>query len=87
MAATVCERVRIIIAEQADAQLEAVMVTSGLDGLGLDSLDVVEIGIRIEDEFHVEIPTKEIQKFQKVSDVVLFLDGVLKDTEQVKEEL
>ena len=87
MAATVCERVRTIIAEQADLRLDQVLVTSSLSGVGLDSLDVVEVGMRLEDEYHIEIPTRDLPLFQKVSDVVIYLDRVLKDTEQVKEAL
>ena len=43
--------------------------------LGADSLDRVELVMALEDEFDVEILDSYAEKFQKVSDVVAFLEA------------
>ena len=43
--------------------------------LGADSLDRVELLMALEDEFDVEILDSDAEKFQKVSDVVAFLEA------------
>ena len=42
---------------------------------GADSLDRVELVMALEDEFDVEILDSDAEKFQKVSDVVAFLEA------------
>ena len=42
--------------------------------LGADSLDRVELVMALEDAFEVEILDTDAEKFQKVSDVVAFLE-------------
>lgn len=43
--------------------------------LGLNSYDVVSIIADFEDEFDIEIPDKEIKKFQTVKDVMDYLEN------------
>ena len=43
--------------------------------LGADSLDRVELVMALEDEFEVEILDSDAEKFQKVSDVVAFIES------------
>jgi acyl carrier protein len=47
--------------------------TSFIDDLNLDSLDMVELMMKMEDEFGVEIPENETEKLKTVNDVVSFL--------------
>ncbi len=44
--------------------------------LGLSSYDVVRIVTDFEDSFDIEIPDKEISKFQTVKDIIDYLSGV-----------
>ena len=43
--------------------------------LGADSLDRVELVMALEDEFEVEILDSDAEKFQKVADVVAFIEA------------
>ena len=43
--------------------------------LGADSLDRVELVMALEDEFEVEILDSDAEKFQKVADVVAFIES------------
>jgi NADH dehydrogenase (ubiquinone) 1 alpha/beta subcomplex 1 len=43
------------------------------DDLGLDSLDVVEVVVAIEDEFAIEIPDAEADKIVSITDAVEYI--------------
>ena len=43
--------------------------------LGLSSFDVVSIVTEFEDEFHIEIPDRDIGKFTSVKDIVKYLEA------------
>lgn len=43
------------------------------DDLGLDSLDIVEVVMAIEDEFAIEIPDAEADKIASISDAVEYI--------------
>ncbi len=43
------------------------------DDLGLDSLDVVEVVMAIEDEFAIEIPDAEADKMSSIQDAVEYI--------------
>ncbi len=49
--------------------------TSLMKDLEADSLDAVEIIMAIEDEFNVEIPDTEAEKFQTIGDIVKFIEA------------
>jgi NADH dehydrogenase (ubiquinone) 1 alpha/beta subcomplex 1 len=43
--------------------------------LGLDSLDVVEVVMAIEDEFAIEIPDQEADKIASISDAIEYISS------------
>ena len=45
------------------------------DDLGLDSLDVVEVVMAIEDEFAIEIPDQEADKIASIADAVEYISS------------
>ena len=47
--------------------------SSFVDDLKLDSLDIVELMMKMEDEFGVEIPEDEAENLKTVEDVVHYL--------------
>ncbi len=49
------------------------METSFVDDLNLDSLDIVELMMKMEDEFGVEIPEEDAEGLKSVKDVVTYL--------------
>ena len=44
-----------------------------IDDLNLDSLDMVELMMKMEDEFGLEIPEKETEKLKTVNDVIQYI--------------
>ena len=66
---------RDIIVEQ--LSVDASMVTEEtnlMKDLEADSLDAVEIIMAIEEQFGIEIPDDEAEKFQTVEDLVEYVD-------------
>ncbi|MGL5347395.1 MAG: acyl carrier protein [Peptostreptococcaceae bacterium] len=64
-----------IIREQLGADdKEITMETSLMKDLEADSLDAVEIIMALEDEFSVEIPDTEAEKFNSIGDIVKFIE-------------
>lgn len=49
--------------------------TSFVDDLNLDSLDIVELMMKMEDEFGVEIPEEDAEGLKSVKDVVGYLEN------------
>ena len=49
--------------------------TNLVDDLNLDSLDVVELMMKMEDEFGLEIPEEEAEKLRTVKDIVTYLSN------------
>lgn len=43
------------------------------DDLGIDSLDLFELVISLEEEFEIEIPQDDVAEIQTVNDVVAYL--------------
>ena len=59
-------------------QVDASKVTEKVkftDDLGLDSLDVVEVVMAIEDEFAIEIPDAEADKIASIEDAVEYISS------------
>ena len=69
------EKIKSIIVEQLGADDSAItMETSLMKDLEADSLDAVEIMMAIEDEFDIEIPDEDAEKFQNIGDIVRYVE-------------
>lgn len=70
------EKVKDIIIEQLQVdESEVTMDTNLMKDLSADSLDAVEIIMAIEDEFDIEVPDEDAEKFQTVSDIVNYVES------------
>ncbi|MBB4004673.1 acyl carrier protein [Aurantimonas endophytica] len=70
------ERVRAIVAEHLGLDQTKIELNSEIaDDLGADSLEVVELVMRFEEEFGIEIPDGEAEKIVTVEHAVKFLDS------------
>jgi acyl carrier protein len=70
----VFDKVKEIIVEQLGVDSDDVtMESSFLDDLGADSLDIVELIMALEEEFDLEIPDEEAEKFPTVGNVVDYI--------------
>ncbi len=74
------EKVRTIVADQLGVEADEVTPNSTfVDDLGADSLDIVELIMRFEEEFSVEIPDEEAEKIKTVNDIVKYIDAGAKE--------
>ena len=71
----VFERIREIICDQLDLEEDKVTMDSDImEDFEADSLDVVDLGMSIEDEFGLEVPDDQIENFRTVGDVVRYIE-------------
>lgn len=69
------DKIKDIIAEQLSVDEDTIsMETNLMKDLEADSLDAVEIIMAIEEEFDMEIPDEEAEKFQTVADLVNYVE-------------
>jgi len=69
------DRIKKIIVDQLGVDGSKITENSSfVDGLGLDSLDIVELIMAFEEEFDIEIPDKDAEKMETVGDVIKYLD-------------
>lgn len=68
------EEVKTVISEELEVEESQIQMESLIvDDLGADSLDVVELIMRLEEKFDVEIPDEDAEKIQTVGDAVNFV--------------
>ena len=71
----VFDKVKEIIVDQLDVEESAITPDTSLTkDLEADSLDAVEIIMAIEDEFDIEVPDEDAEKFQTVTDIVKYVE-------------
>ena len=70
------DKIKDIIIDQLQVEeSDVAMDTNLMKDLSADSLDAVEIIMAIEDEFGIEIPDEDAEKFQTVSDIVNYVES------------
>lgn len=73
------EEVKTILARQLRVAPEKVTLDAQIKkDLGADSVDILQLLMRLEDDYGVVIPDQELAKFETVGDVVAFLDSLKK---------
>ncbi|MBR5912227.1 MAG: acyl carrier protein [Bacteroidales bacterium] len=73
------EEVKTILARQLRIAPERVTLDAQIKkDLGADSVDILQLLMRLEDDYGIVIPDQELAKFETVSDVVTFLDNLPK---------
>jgi acyl carrier protein len=71
---TLEDKVTNIIAEQMGIGNEEIPLDARfMEDLGADSLDLVELVMAMEDEFHISIPDDKVEEIKTVQDVVHFI--------------
>lgn len=73
------EKIRKMMAEQLNIDPDRITLkTKFVDDLRIDSLDVVELLMRAEDEFGMEFDNSVVLNFSSVGDVVDYITNALK---------
>ena len=70
----IAERLRTIVAKELKRDVSSITAEHTLRGdLGLNSLDAIELMFRIEEEFDLSIPDDDMQGFERVGNVIDYL--------------
>ena len=73
------EKIQAMLAEALNLPVEKVTPDAKIvEDLGADSLDVVELLSRLEDEFGIVIPDDEVENLVTVGDVATELEKLVK---------
>ena len=68
------EKIREILAAQLNLDPEDVVENASFrDDLGVDSLDLLELMMGLEDEYGFEIPAEQLMDMRTVGDVISYL--------------
>ena len=73
------EKIQAMLAEALNLPIEKVTADAKIvDDLGADSLDVVELLSRLEDEYGVMIPDESVESLLTVADVAAEIEKLVK---------
>jgi acyl carrier protein len=70
---------QIIVDELGVDEAEVTENARFIEDLGADSLDLVELVMRFEEEFDIEIPDEDAEKIQAVRDAYAYVEQNKKD--------
>ena len=73
----VCERVRRVVAKYKGCPIEEVTVESTFEGLGLDSLDGMNLLFELETEFGISILDEEAKSIRSIRQMVEGVEKLL----------
>lgn len=81
MEGSVANRVKAIISKENDIPVDSIGDTAGFGneegGLGLDSLDRVELVMSLEEEFDIHIPDAEAESIDSVGKAIASIEAAL----------
>lgn len=70
------EKIKEIAADSLGADVSTMTAeTSFKEDLGVDSLDLFEMVMALEEEFEVEIPTEDLENIKTIGDVESYLQS------------
>ena len=71
----VFEKLKTIIIEEFEIEEELItMNTSLTDELDIDSLDLVDLVMTVEDEFSLELPDEALEGMKTIGDLVKYIE-------------
>ena len=72
----ILEKLQTLIADQLGVDGNSItMDTNFEEDLGVDSLDIVELSMALEEEFDIEIPDEEVENIKEVGDIVKYIES------------
>ena len=74
------EKVKEVIVNAANIDEDKIKLSASLESdLGLDSLDAVELGMALEEEFGITIDEDKLASVKTVEDIVNFIENTKED--------
>jgi acyl carrier protein len=76
----ILEKVKKVVADQLSMDVEEVKLESTFsDDLGVDSLEIFEIVMSLEEEFEIEIPNEDIENIKTIGDIVNYVKSKVEE--------
>ena len=76
----VLEKVKKILSNQFSVDESAITLDTNIaEDLGADSLDVIDILMSVEDEFHIEVPDEDAEKVKTVNQMVSYIKSKVEE--------
>lgn len=70
----ILEKIIKIVSEQLDIDAATISADTNLiEDLGVDSLDIVEMFMEVQDEFDVEIPDEDVDSIKTLGDMADYI--------------
>jgi len=69
------ETIKDIVVKIVHCDREVLTPTATFKDMKADSLDMVQVLVALEDEFGIEIPDEDAQKFQSFGDFVAYMEA------------
>ncbi len=69
----ILEKVKEIVSEQLNVEKGDIKLETTFEDLEADSLDVVELIMKLEEEFDIEIPDEDAEKIRVVGSAVEYI--------------
>ena len=71
----VFEKLKTIIIEEFEIEEELITMNTTLtDELDIDSLDLVDLVMTVEDEFSIELPDEALEAMKTIGDLVKYIE-------------
>jgi len=69
----VTKKIKKVIALQLVIEEEEIKETTTFSDLGIDSLEIFEIIMALEDEFDIEIPNEDVENIKNIDDIIKYI--------------
>lgn len=70
----ILEKLIAIVSEQLDIDAATISADTNLiEDLGVDSLDIVEMFMEVQDEFDIEIPDEDVDSIKTIGDMADYI--------------
>jgi acyl carrier protein len=69
------EKVKKIIAKQLGIGEEEIKEDTTFEDLGIDSLEIFEVIMALEDEFDIEIPNEDVESIKNIADITNYIQS------------
>ena len=69
------EKLKKIISVQLGIAEEEIKEGTTFEDLGIDSLEIFEIIMDLEDEFNIEIPNEDVEDIKNIADIIKYIQS------------
>lgn len=69
------EKVKKMIATQLGISEDEIKEGTTFEDLGIDSLEIFEIIMALEDEFDIEIPNEDVESIRNIDDITKYIES------------